>query len=127
MTWGSVAWGGIGGDGYDSTPPVINNFVPDEGAAIERTGPLQFDVTDNSGQFAAITISARYLENGTTETIYNGVGFEARYLAGSARTPIAYGYRFYLRRTSGWLITPVTFTISATDRAGNTTRREITL
>ena len=85
MTWGSVAWGGVGGSSIDILPPVIDNFVPDENVAIARTDPVQFDVTDNSGVFSAIIVHVRFLEDGLCECAYNGLNFEARYAAGSSR------------------------------------------
>ena len=125
MTWGSVAWGGVGGSSIDILPPVIDNFVPDENVAIARTDPVQFDVTDNSGVFSAIIVHVRFLEDGLCECAYNGLNFEARYAAGSSRVAVANGGRFTVRRTGGWVSTPIQLVITAIDAAGNLTRREI--
>ena len=125
--WGATQWGGGGAVGpcFDAVAPVIDNFAPDEGVAIGRTDPIAFDVWDNSGQFAAVVVLARYLEEGACECAFNGISYEARYAAGSARVPIINGYRYTVRRTGGWLGTPLQLVIIAIDGLGNVTRREI--
>jgi hypothetical protein len=125
MTWGAVPWGGVGGDFVDGVAPVINNFDPAEDVAIGRTDPVAFDITDNTGQFAANVILARFLEEGSCECVFNGLNFESRYAAGSSRVGIANGNRFTVRRTGGWLSTPIQLVVLAIDAAGNVTRREI--
>jgi len=125
MTWGAVAWAGVGGAGVDPIPPVIDNFDPAEGVLVSRTDPVAFDVKDNSGEFAVVTVHVRFQAEGVAEVAFNGISYESRYAAGSSRVPIANGHRFTVRRTGGWLATPIQVVIIATDAAGNTTRKEI--
>lgn len=125
MTWGSVDWAGLGGGTVDTIAPTIDNFDPEENVAIGRTDPVAFDVKDNSGEFAAVLVFARYLEDGLTECAFNGISFESRYAAGSSRVAVANGNRYTVRRQGGWLSTPLQLVIVAVDAAGNYTRREI--
>jgi hypothetical protein len=98
--------------------PAIDNFVPTPGIAITRLQHIQFEVTDDLGQFAAIFVSAAF-PDGNIEVVWTGTQFAPRYLAGSARTNLTCGYRYTVRRAGGWYATPLRIEIVAVDSEGN--------
>jgi hypothetical protein len=102
----------------DASVPVVGNFNPAPGTPIARTGPISFEVTDDSGDFRRIFVVAFFPATGVTEVVHDGDGFRGHYAAGSSRTMIAGGFRYTLLRTSGWAGAPTIQTF-AIDRAGN--------
>lgn len=102
----------------DTIPPVVGNFSPAPGTPIARTGPISFDVTDESGEFRRIFIVASFPTTGMTEVVHDGDGFRGFYTASSSRTMIAGGFRYTVLRSGGWPGAPTiqTFVI---DRGGN--------
>jgi hypothetical protein len=103
----------------DSADPVIGNFSPADGQQIKRHATISFDVTDDSGGFAAIFISVEYKESGFNEVAWDGEKFARAYAIESTRTPITNGYRYAFKRAGGWPYTP-TFRATAVDLSGNT-------
>jgi hypothetical protein len=102
----------------DASVPLVGNFNPAPGTPIARTGPISFEVTDDSGDFRRIFVVAFFPATGVTEVVHDGDGFRGHYAAGSSRTMIAGGFRYTLLRTSGWPGAPTIQTF-AIDRAGN--------
>jgi hypothetical protein len=102
----------------DTSVPVVGNFNPAPGTPVARTGPISFEVTDDSGDFRRIFVVAYFPATGVTEVVHDGDGFRGHYAAGSSRTMIAGGFRYTLLRTSGWPGAPTIQTF-AIDRAGN--------
>jgi hypothetical protein len=102
----------------DTSVPVVGNFNPTPGTPIARTGPISFEVTDDSGDFRRIFVVAFFPATGVTEVVHDGDGFRGHYAAGSSRSMIAGGFRYTLLRTSGWPGAPTIQTF-AIDRAGN--------
>jgi hypothetical protein len=84
--------------------PVVTNLIPAEGTPIYSTTPLQFDVTDDSGLLAAITVMVSF-PDGSYDTVWDNSVFAANYSA-STSAPIAGGLRFVLRRVGGWTGSP---------------------
>ncbi len=101
----------------DSTAPVVTNVSPPEGTEIERTAPVFFDVTDDSGLFRRVLVAVEF-PDGAVELAHDGDAFTPRYIALGERTPIAGGWHFRLRRTGGWPDQP-TLRVFATDPGGN--------
>ena len=102
----------------DATAPTVGNFSPAPGTAIARTGPVSFDVTDESGDFQRIFVVAFFPATGVTEVVHDGDGFRGFYAASSSRTMIAAGFRYAVLRSGGWPAAPTIQTF-AIDRAGN--------
>jgi hypothetical protein len=102
----------------DASVPLVGNFNPAPGTPIVRTGPISFEVTDDSGDFGRIFVVAFFPSTGVTEVVHDGDGFRGHYVAGSSRTMIAGGFRYTLLRTNGWPGAPTIQTF-AIDRAGN--------
>jgi hypothetical protein len=101
----------------DTTPPVVSNFVPAVGTPVTAQQPVQFDVTDDSGQFRRINVHAVY-GDGVEEVVHNGDSFRGYYSTSSSRVIIAGGFRYTVLRAGGWPSTP-RITIFAIDVAGN--------
>lgn len=101
----------------DTEAPVVGNFVPPVGTPVTAQQPLQFDVTDNEGQFRRIIVHAVYAD-GVEEVVHNGESFRGLYATVSARVLITDGYRYTVKRSGGWPSTP-RITIFAIDVAGN--------
>ncbi len=102
----------------DATAPAVGNFSPAPGTPIARTGPISFEVTDDSGDFRRIFIVAFFPISGATEVVHDGDSFRGVYAASSSRTMIAGGFRYSLLRSGGWPAAPTIQTF-AIDRAGN--------
>lgn len=102
----------------DATAPTVGNFNPAPGTPIARTGPVSFDVTDESGDFRRIFVVAFFPATGVTEVVHDGDGFRGFYAASSSRTMIAAGFRYTVLRSGGWPAAPTIQTF-AIDRAGN--------
>lgn len=101
----------------DTTLPVVGNYSPSAGSQITATTRIEFDVTDDSGSFCAVMITASF-QDGSWEVVHTGSQFSPRYAAGSARTTIANGYHYNLLRAGGWPYSP-TIISYAIDAAGN--------
>jgi hypothetical protein len=101
----------------DTTAPVVDNFVPALGTPITSHQPIQFDVTDNSGQFRRVIVHAVFAD-GVTEVVHDGDQFRGYYLTDSSRVLIAGGLRYTALRAGGWPSAP-TFNIFAIDASGN--------
>jgi hypothetical protein len=101
----------------DTYPPVVSNVSPAAGTALARTDAVFFDVTDDSGVFRRIIVTATFTD-GVAEVVHDGDGFAARYGSTSTRTPITNGFRYRVRRTGGWPYGP-TIRAYAIDPAGN--------
>jgi len=102
----------------DLEDPQITNFFPSVNTAIGRTDFVQFDVTDDTGEFTIVIVLARFTD-GTCECVWDGDAFTAFYLAGSSKVAIDCGWRYTVRRAGGWLTTPVSIQVIAIDRACN--------
>jgi len=102
----------------DTTPPVVDNFVPTPGSQIDDDQVVQFDVTDDSGVFTRKVVVAKF-PNGREEVIHNGDAFNEHYAAYSSRTQITDGFRYFVRRTAGWYGSILTIRVFAIDAAGN--------
>lgn len=98
-------------------PPQVSNVEPTVGTAIARTDPVFFDVTDDSGAFRRIIVTATFAD-GSSEVVHDGDNFAARYGATSTRDPILNGWRYRVRRTGGWPYGP-TIRAYAIDPEGN--------
>ena len=84
--------------------PVVDNFSPATGTTVSQFGTVGFDVTDDSGIFRRLLVTAE--QYGVQEVVHDGESFRAPYL-NSTRTPIAGGYQFVVRRDSGgWVTDP---------------------
>jgi hypothetical protein len=105
---------GTGGP-TDTTGPEASNFSPAPGSAVEPTGAISFDVTDESEIRRAFVV-VRYDALGRAEVAHDGIRFRDLY-EGSVE-PIAGGSRFVLRRRGGWIGAP-TVQVFAVDAAGN--------
>lgn len=102
----------------DATAPAVGNFNPAPGTPIARTGPVSFDVTDDSGDFRRIFVVAFFPATGVTEVVHDGDGFRGFYAASSSRMMISAGFRYTVLRSGGWPAAPTIQTF-AIDRAGN--------
>lgn len=102
----------------DSTPPQITNFVPSLATAVEATGTVQFDVTDNLTEFAAVVILADFRASGIYDVVHDGANWGPQYRGDSTRTAIAGGWRYVLRRRDGWPLGPK-FRCAVVDLGGN--------
>lgn len=102
----------------DVVAPVVSNYSPAAGATITPLTALSFDVTEESGEFCKIMVTAFFAATGEWEVIHTGDQFAPRYIAGSSRVPIANGFSYTVRRTGGWLSSPTLQTF-AIDAAGN--------
>lgn len=98
------------------TPPVISGYVPAAGSSIEKNTAIQFDVTDDSGQFSLILLAVTL--NGIMEVVHDGSAFKGLYAGASVRSIIANGFRFTVVRQGGWTGSP-TFETFAIDAEGN--------
>lgn len=102
----------------DVTPPVVSAFDPAPGAQIQRTAPIEFDVTDDSGSFARIFVVALFKATGAQEVVHDGDAFVGFYTATSSRVPITNGFRYTVARFGGWPAAP-TIRVFPIDAAGN--------
>lgn len=102
----------------DTTAPVIVNFSPPVGTALAATQPVTFDVTDNSGDFRRIIVTALYPRTGIEEVVHDGDSFRGLYQTTSARSMITNGFSFSVLRSGGWPSSP-TFKVFAIDTGGN--------
>lgn len=107
---------GTGGDS-DAVAPIVDNYDPAVGSTITATQALSFDVTDDTGTFSSIVITA-YFPDGSWEVIHTGTQFAPRYAASSSRAAIANGFRYTCRRVGGWSGNP-TIVSFPVDAAGN--------
>lgn len=104
----------------DTIAPIVDNFSPTPGATIEPNDPIEFDVTDDSGEFRRIIIVATNDTTGIEEVVYNGDEFRGLYLGVSARTIITGGFHFSIVRNTGWVAgSSTTFRAFAIDQSGN--------
>lgn len=101
----------------DTTPPVVGAFVPAAGTQLTTSTAVVVPVTDNSGAFSSILITAAF-SSGVVEQVYDGAEFVGRYAGASARSLITNGYAFALLRAGGWVDAP-TLRVFAVDAAGN--------
>jgi hypothetical protein len=101
----------------DTTLPTVSNFSPVAGTTIEADDPLQFDVTDDSGEFARILVVAKY-EDLSEELIHDGESFVGVYTTNSTRSLITNGFQYIVYRYGGWP-SGVTIRVFAIDAAGN--------
>lgn len=101
----------------DTVPPVIDNFDPPQGTAIDPAQGISFDVTDNSGNFRRIVVHAVF-DDGVEEVVHDGDSFRGFYQVGNSRVFIAGGYRYNLLRAGGWPGNP-TIRAFAIDASGN--------
>lgn len=103
----------------DLSPPVIGPFTPAPGTPITRDQAVSFPITDNSGQFAVIAITALFPSTGAWEVVWMNGRF-APYYSKSTRAPTTGGHIYTVRRSfEGWLASP-RFIIEVADRAGRT-------
>ncbi len=101
----------------DSTPPVVGNFSPPAGNAIEASQVIEFDVTDETG-LAWVVLLASF-PDGTIDVIHDHDGFRGHYVGGvNSRAPISGGFHYTILRIGGWLQTP-TFEFIPIDGGGN--------
>lgn len=107
-------------DPGDVSPPTAENFIPPVGDPVTRTGPIQFDVLDDSGVFTRIMIIAQFSGIPQPEIVHDGEDFTANYSnSTNDRYVIADGYRYVTLRNGGWPSTQVAITPVAIDAAGN--------
>lgn len=101
----------------NTVPPVIN-FITASGV-IQPTDTIEVDVTDDTGAFTSITITATYSPSGSVQTVFDGASFPGLY-ATSTQTPIGGGgFRFELRQAApGWW-QDVVITVTAIDGNSN--------
>jgi hypothetical protein len=102
----------------DIDVPVIGNFSPALGTSISRSTPIAFDVTDDSGSFRRVFITASFGVDNAAEVVHDGSAFRGPYVAQSTRGLIANGFRFTCARSGGWPGRP-TFEIHPIDMMGN--------
>lgn len=102
----------------DTTPPVIEHFVPPLGATLSAQQSITFDATDDSGRFRRVLVHAVF-SDGVVEVVHDGDGFRGYYQGSSSRVMIANGYRYTVLRTGGWPSSPATFNVFAIDASGN--------
>lgn len=102
----------------ETTPPVVSNFDPSPGSQIQRTAPVGFDVTDDSGAFSRIMVTAWFKDTGIQEVVHDGDGFVGYYTATSSRVPITGGFRYSVARFGGWTSAP-TIRVYPIDAVGN--------
>ena len=102
----------------DTVAPVVENFDPAPGSAIQPDSKVGFDVCDGVAVASSIII-ADFPHGGLRDVVYDAGGFAPRYGA-SSREPIPGGFRFRISRAGGW---PggggPTIRIYAVDPAGN--------
>lgn len=102
----------------DSIAPIVDNYDPAPGTAISNTDTVAFDVTDDTGFFCKIMITAYFADSTLWEVVHDGVSFSPRYAFGASRTPITNGFRYVVRRVGGWSLAP-TIRTYAIDLGGN--------
>lgn len=98
------ASGSVGGGSTDTVPPVITNFSPGFGNPITTFQTINFDVTDNTGQFRRIMLLARISGISGSEVIHDGEVFDQRHYKNvtNVRTPITGGFNYTILRDGGW-------------------------
>lgn len=101
----------------DTTPPAVSNFAPATGP-IQKSTPISFDVTDDSGNFARIMVLVEF-GDGTYEVIHDGVKFATSYASKSSRKVITDGYRYTVERLGGWTSSSMTIRAIGIDLNGN--------
>ena len=109
-----------GSSASDTTAPTIENITPPPGTQIEPTQAISFDVTDESGSFRRVLLTATLAKSGVEEVVFDGAEFRGLYAGASSRSSISGGYRFVLLRGGGWPSSP-TIRAFAIDRGGNET------
>jgi hypothetical protein len=102
---------------WDAAPPLVSNVSPPTGTPIARSAPVFFDVTDDSGLFRRIIVTASF-EDGAVDVVHDGDGFAARYNQGSTRGLVTNGYHYRVQRSGGWPFAP-TIRAYAIDQSGN--------
>ena len=100
----------------DASAPAVSNVQPPAGTPIARNSPLFFDVTDDSGSFRRIIVTADF-SSGAVEVVHDGDGFARGYEAG-VRSVIPGGFRYRVQRAGGWPNGP-TIRAVAIDPQGN--------
>lgn len=109
---------GPGTGANDSTAPIVSNYNPAPNTTIAQNSSITFDVTDDSGSFCSLMVTAYFADSGEWEVIHTGETFSPRYTGGSGVAVIPNGFRYVVRRTSGWARSP-TIIVYAIDAAGN--------
>lgn len=102
---------------WDASAPQVTNVSPPTGTPIARSAPVFFDVTDDSGLFRRVIVTASY-EDGSVDVVHDGDGFAAKYNQGSTRSVITNGYHYRVQRLGGWPYAP-TIRAYAIDQSGN--------
>lgn len=102
----------------DLISPVVDNFDPAIGEDLQTNQSVQFDVTDDSGEFARILVVVRFALTGQEELVHDGDSFVGYYSANSSRVIIANGYRYSVLRFGGWSEAP-TIRVFPIDASGN--------
>jgi hypothetical protein len=109
---GELAGGGGAGN------PLVGNFNPAPGSAIQVLTPLSFSITDATAVFRRIIINAEFVPLQLLEVVHDGYAFGPMYRAPSnIRTATATGYDFTILRMGGWPGSP-TIIPFAIDRTG---------
>lgn len=72
----------------DTATPTIANYSPPIGTAIERTDPINFDVTDDSGALVDVIVWVAYRPPFGAELIHDGAAFTTKFASLSLRTPV---------------------------------------
>ena len=102
----------------DVTPPAVSNYDPSPGTPITASTAIEFDVTDNNGNFRRVIIAVFFPTTGITEIAFDGDNFIGFYASASSRALITGGHRYTLLRTGGWVAAPTIRTF-AIDTSGN--------
>lgn len=93
-------------------------WSPFIGAAIPRTGLIEFNVTNEVWAIRNLQIALTFSVRGR-ESVFDVDHFVERYRKGSVRIPIANGHHYILRRSGGWEGVLVGIDVQATDLAGD--------
>lgn len=101
--------------------PDFKAFSPTPGQAIGRLQHVAFDVTDDTGRFIMLFVTATFVD-GTTECVWDGEKFTPRYAATSSVVSVQCGFRFTIRRAGGWVLSPLRIEVVAIDEDGNVGR-----
>lgn len=116
---GTVELDAITEDEEASAKPQIGNYAPAPGTARSKNDAVSFDVTDTSGTFRRIIVTARMSNTGVDEVVHNGTEFRGLYINYASRIAISNGYRYTVARSGGWPPgATVTFMVYAVDAEG---------
>lgn len=110
----------------NAVAPLVSNVSPPTGTPIARSAPVFFDVTDDSGLFRRVIVTATFQDkplngtyvDGTVEVVHDGDTFSAAYGQGALRTLITNGFHYRVQRVGGWPFAP-TIRAYAIDQSGN--------